>query len=116
MKEIQKINKECVSNRILITRIIFLRFLSIIYLLSFLSLYCQIQGLWGNSGILPANLFLSKIKEKNSNYIFSYPSIIWLFNLNINSYQIENFLYIICIIGILVSLLVLFQYSLFLIL
>ena len=113
MKEIQKINKECVSNRILITRIIFLRFLSIIYLLSFLSLYGQIQGLWGNTGILPVNIFLLKIKEKNPNYLISYPTIIWLFNLNEYSYQIENFLYIICIIGISVSLLVLFQYSYF---
>ena len=74
MKEIQKINKECVSNRILITRIIFLRFLSIIYLLSFLSLYGQIQGLWGNTGILPVNIFLLRIKEKNPNYLISYPT------------------------------------------
>ena len=113
MKEINKINKECVSNRILITRIIYLRFLSIVYLLSFISLYGQIQGLWGNSGILPANLFLSKIKQNTPNYIISYPSFLWLFNLNTNSYQIENSLYIICIIGILISLLIIFQYSCF---
>ena len=111
MKEIQKINKECVSNRILITRIIYLRFLAIIYLLSFISLYSQIQALWGNSGILPANLFLSKIKNNNFNYKFSYPSLLWFFNLDINSFQIENLLYILCLIGIFISLLIIFQYA-----
>ena len=113
MKEIIKINKECVSNRILITRIIYLRILSIIYLLSFISLYSQIQGFWGNSGILPANLFLSKIKQNSSNYIISYPSFLWFFNISLNSQQIENSLYIINIFGILVSLLIIFQFSYF---
>ena len=113
MKEIIKINKECVSNRILITRIIYLRILSIIYLLSFISLYSQIQGFWGNSGILPANLFLSKIKQNSSNYIISYPSFLWFFNISLNSQQIENSLYIINIFGILLSLLIIFQFSYF---
>ena len=64
MKEIQTINKECVSNRVLIIRILFLQLLSFIYLISYISLYSQIQGLWGNLGIVPANIFLSKIKQK----------------------------------------------------
>ena len=114
MKEILTINKECVSNRILITRIIFLKLLGLIYLLSFISLYNQIQGLWGNSGILPANLFLSKIKNNTGyNDLISYPSIAWLFNLDNNSYQIENLLYILCLFGIIISLLIIFQYSFF---
>ena len=68
MKEFQKINREALYNRILITRIIFLKGLSIIYLISFLSLYGQIQGLWGNDGIFPSNFFLSKLKETLKTY------------------------------------------------
>ena len=115
MKEIHKINKECVTNRILITRLIFLRALSLIYLISFISLYYQIQGLWGNNGILPANIFLSKLKQNNTafNYITTYPSIGWLLNTDNNSYQIENLMFILCIIGIIISLLIIFQYSIF---
>ena len=114
MKEIMTINKECVSNRILITRIIFLKLLALISFLSFISLYNQIQGLWGNSGILPTNLFLSKIKNNTwHNHLISYPSIAWFFNLDKNSYQIENLLYILCLLGIIISLLIIFQYSLF---
>ena len=115
MKEILKINKECVSNRILISRIIYLRFLGLIYLLSFISLYSQIQGLWGNSGILPTNLFLSKIRNDNSgyNHIILYPTIAWFLDLDNNSYQVENFLYILCLFGIIISLLIIFQYSFF---
>lgn len=115
MKEILTINKECVSNRILISRIIFLRLLSLIYLISFISLYYQIQGLFGNEGILPANLFLSNIKQNCTGYthIISYPSIAWVFNLDNNSYQIENLLFILCLTGILISLLIIFQYSYF---
>ena len=115
MKEIHKINKECVTNRILITRLIFLRALSLIYLISFISLYYQIQGLWGNSGILPANIFLSKLKQNNTafNYITTYPSIGWLLNTDNSSYQIENLMFILCLIGIIISLLILFQYSIF---
>ena len=63
MKEFQRINQESLSNRIIITRNIFLKGLAIIYLISFLSLYGQIQGLWGNEGLFPSNLFLSKLKE-----------------------------------------------------
>ena len=113
MKEIQKINKECVSNRILITRIIYLRLLSIVYLISFLSLYYQIQGLWGNEGIVPANLFISNLKQNSTgyNHIISYPSITWLFNADNNSYQIENLLFILCLIGIFLSLLIIFEYK-----
>ena len=108
MKIIQDINKNCVLNRILITRIIFLRGLSLIYLIFFISVYNQIQGLWGKDGILPSNLFLSRIKiELKNNYFISYPTLAWFLNLNSNS--IENYMYIITIIGILISLLILFK-------
>ena len=57
MKEFHKINSEATTNRIIITRIIFLKGLSLVYLISYLSLYGQIQGLWGNEGLFPSNLF-----------------------------------------------------------
>ena len=105
MKEFQKINKESLANRIIISRIIFLKGLAIIYLISFVSLYGQIQGLWGTDGLLPSNLFLSKLKEnlKGHNYYYLfYPTLGWLFNLN--SSAIENLLYILCLIGIILSI------------
>ena len=108
MKEFYKINSESASNRILISRIIFLKGLSFLYLISYISLYGQIQGLWGNDGLFPANLFLQKIKESLSGhkyYIF-YPTIAWL--LNLNTYAVENFLYILCLFGIVISLLIIF--------
>ena len=108
MKEFKKINKESIANRILITREIFLRGLSFIYLISFLSLYGQIQGLWGNEGILPANLFLSRLKEslKNHKYYLYYPTLGWLFNLKMESNSVENLLFILCITGIIISFLI----------
>ena len=94
MKEFHKINSESTSNRIVITRIIFLKGLSFIYLLTYLSLYGQIQALWGNDGLFPANLFLQKIQEslKGHNYHIFYPTLFWLFNLQ--SYAVENLLII----------------------
>lgn len=108
MKEFQRINKESIPNRIIIARNIYLKGLAIIYLISFLSLYPQIQGLWGNDGLFPSNLFLSKLKEslKSHKYYLFYPTIAWLFNLN--SYSIENLLYILCIIGIILSINIIF--------
>ena len=57
MKEFRKINTESVSNRIIIVRILFLKGLSLVYLISYLSLYSQIQGLWGNDGLFSSNVF-----------------------------------------------------------
>lgn len=104
MKEFQKINKETLPHRIIITRIAFLKGLSIIYLISLLSLYGQIQGLWGNDGLFPSNLFLSKLKEnlKDHKYYLFYPTLAWL--LNLNSSSAENLLYILCLLGIIISI------------
>ncbi len=108
MKEFSKINKESLSNRIILSRLIFLKGLSFLYLITFISLYGQIQGLWGNDGLLPSNLFLQKIQEglKDHKYYLLYPTLAWL--LNIQSSAIENYLYIICLIGIILSLLIIF--------
>ena len=114
MKEFHKINSESTSNRIVISRIIFLKGLSFIYFLTYLSLYGQIQALWGNDGLFPANLFLQKIQEslKGHKYQIFYPTLFWLFNLQ--SYAIENVLFILCLFGIVLSLLIIFYQKYFL--
>ena len=114
MKEFHKINTESTSNRIVISRIIFLKGLSFVYLISFLSLYGQIQGLWGNDGLFPSNLFLLKLQEtlKGHKYYLVYPTFAWL--LNLQSYSVENFLYILCLLGIIFSLLIIFYQKYFL--
>ena len=108
MKEFRKINTESVPNRILISRIIFLKGLSFIYLISYLSLYGQIQGLWGNDGLFPSNLFLKRLQEglKGHKYYLFYPTLAWLLNLESNS--AENLLYVLCLLGIIISLLIIF--------
>ena len=114
MKEFHKINTESTSNRIVISRIIFLKGLSFVYLISFLSLYGQIQGLWGNDGLFPSNLFLLKLQEtlKGHKYYLVYPTFAWL--LNLQSYSVENFLYILCLLGIIFSLFIFFYQKYFL--
>lgn len=63
------------STGIKFTRDLFLKLFSLIYLLSFISIFYQIQGLWGDEGILPAKDFISKIQKKlnlkNQNFEFS---------------------------------------------
>lgn len=53
------------KERISVTRNIFLRGLSLIYLFAFLSIFYQIQGLWGDNGIFPAY----KEIEKKSKFL-----------------------------------------------
>ena len=106
MKEFHKINTESVPNRIVIVRILFLKGVSLIYLISYLSIYGQIQGLWGNDGLFPSNLFLKKLQEnlKGHKYYFFYPTLAWLLNLESNA--VENLLYILCLLGIIISILI----------
>jgi predicted DCC family thiol-disulfide oxidoreductase YuxK len=47
-----------------LTRWIFLRALGAIYLVAFISLWPQISGLIGHDGILPANQFISAVKQQ----------------------------------------------------
>ena len=114
MKEFIKINKESIPNRILIIRILFLKGLSFIYLISYLSLYGQIQALWGNEGLFPSNLFLKRLREglKGHKYYLFYPTLAWLLNLESNA--IENLLYILCLLGIIISILIIFYDKYFL--
>ncbi len=47
-----------------LTRWIFLRALGVIYLVAFVSLWTQIGGLIGHNGILPADQFMSAVKQQ----------------------------------------------------
>lgn len=114
-----------------IIRNLFLRFLSYIYLLSFCSIYYQIEPLFGDQGIAPAaklqNTIFAINNDKQLNYNFrNYPSIslffcnyiVAIFKLPLSYFidfesysSIENSLYILCLLGIIVSIINVFQIS-----
>ena len=78
MSNEKQIENENINVNMTLTRSIYLKSLAFIYLLAYLSLYFQIQGLWGDEGLLPAKNLLEKIKENykdESSYIF--PVILW---------------------------------------
>jgi len=127
-RKIEKINKKCINPNIILTRSIFLRSLALIYLFAFLSLYFQIQGLWGEEGLLPAKILLERIKDSyKENATFSnFPALIWFHEkINTNFLQIiallriisfgkietllysqpsvDNTMFLLCIVGILIS-------------
>ena len=61
------------------SRWLFLRALGCIYLIAFLSLWVQIHGLIGSNGILPADQFLTAVREQvgtASHYLV--PTLFWL--------------------------------------
>jgi len=63
-----------------LVRSVFLRFLGVIYLIAFLSLWRQLPGLVGSQGILPAAEFLARIRsvlEGPGRYWF-FPTLAWL--------------------------------------
>jgi hypothetical protein len=59
-----KKNPEHVNDSITLTRSIYLRLVALVYLCAFLSLFFQIQGLWGDEGILPAKVLLDRVKDR----------------------------------------------------
>jgi lipase maturation factor 1 len=64
-----------------VTGDLFLRVLGLIYLVAFLSLFVQAEGLIGSQGILPANQTLQIVGERFglSGY-FEFPSLLWLWS------------------------------------
>lgn len=86
------------------SRWVFLRGLGCIYLIAFLSLWAQIQGLLGSNGILPAERYLTNIHQQlglKSYHLF--PTLFWL-----NSSDL--FLHILCGVGVGLSLLLIVGY------
>jgi hypothetical protein len=120
--QFEKVKNNCVNPKIILTKNIFLRSLGVIYLFAYLSLYVQIQGLWGDEGILPAKTLLEKLKEnfKEKANFWNFPTLTWFspifsntfnffvekiysnFNFNTSS-DVENTLYLLAIIGIIFS-------------
>jgi hypothetical protein len=127
MSKEKVIEKENVNINLTLTRSIYLKSFAFIYLLAYLSLYFQIQGLWGDEGLLPASNLMEKIKENYKDESTSiFPIILWyseIFNsalifvlkfLRLDSFflidansSVENSLYILCLLGIILSILIL---------
>lgn len=62
----------------LVTRWLFFRFLSLIYLIAFASLWPQVKGLAGSHGILPVqNLLQSASTQLGNNCFLSFPTLAW---------------------------------------
>jgi lipase maturation factor 1 len=67
-----------------VARSIFLRVLGLTYLVAFLSLWIQIDGLVGERGILPVAEFLPAVKaEYGTRAIFALPTLCWLNSSNV---------------------------------
>ena len=61
------------------SRWLFLRLLGCIYLIAFLSLWVQIHGLVGSNGILPADQFLSAVRQQvGASGYHLVPTLFWL--------------------------------------
>jgi len=62
-----------------LSRWLFLRSLGVIYLIAFLSLWVQIDGLVGNNGILPSTAYLEAIREQIGPQRYRlFPTLCWL--------------------------------------
>lgn len=82
-----------------LTRWLFLRLLGVIYLVAFLSLWTQIDGLIGNDGILPAERYLNAIRDQvGLGRYLAFPTLCWL-------NDSDAFLHILCGGGVFLSLL-----------
>ena len=71
------INTKPVSN----VRTLFLRIISLCYIIAFHSLYIQIPGLYGDNGILPARSIIKESSMKSSSLMSlmsSKPTLLWL--------------------------------------
>ena len=90
-----------------LTRWIFLRGLGFIYLVAFLSLWSQINGLIGHNGILPANQFMTAVQQQCNAQGIGWeryhllPTLCWLDSS-------DNFLHFQCAAGSVLALLLIF--------
>ena len=96
------------------SRSIAIRAISFVFLINFTNIYSQIELLWGKKGILSVDHLLDSYKKaikNNPNNIFLksfFPSIIPLLN-NIFNISGESCLYIISLIGAIISFLMVFN-------
>ena len=88
-----------------LTRRVFLFLLSLIYLVAFLSLWTQIEGLVGQKGILPVESFLKDVQaHRGSDRFWNWPTMFWL-------HAGDGFLQAICLLGVGVSLCVMANWA-----
>jgi len=80
----------------------FLRAVGLIYLIAFVSLWAQVDGLIGANGISPVNQFLSAVHEQLGSQVYSLlPTLCWFDSSN-------TFLHFLCGAGVACSLLLVF--------
>ena len=87
----------------------FLIGIALIYLIAFVSLWLQIEGLFGSEGIMPFERYFERLFKQDTPaaYILRYPSLLWLDHfLKLGN----SFLHILCGMGSLLSILALFNY------
>lgn len=59
--------------------LLFIRALALTYLLAFVSLWFQAEGLFGSEGIVPAKSFLAQIAQNHDiGRFWAYPTLLWL--------------------------------------
>ncbi|MGI8890560.1 MAG: lipase maturation factor family protein [Chthoniobacterales bacterium] len=79
----------------------FLRFLGVIYLIAFLSLWLQVDGLMGSGGLMPVGQLLTNAHEQLGGRAYlALPTLCWLDSSNL-------FLHLLCGAGVVLSLLLL---------
>ena len=82
-----------------LSRWLFLRLLGIVYLIAFLSLWVQIDGLVGSNGILPATEYFDRLSEQiGPERYHLLPTLFWL-------YPSDGFAHFLCAGGTLLSVL-----------
>lgn len=82
-----------------LTRWLFLRLLGVIYLIAFLSLWTQVDGLMGSDGILPAEQYLNAIRDQvGLDRYLAFPTLCWV-------NDSDAFLHVLCGGGVFLSLL-----------
>jgi predicted DCC family thiol-disulfide oxidoreductase YuxK len=87
------------------TRDVFVRSLGAIYLIAFVSLWMQIDGLVGDHGLLPISRYLRLAHEQlGSDAFFLLPTLCWLNSSNV-------FLHYLCAAGAVISILLMLGYG-----
>ena len=88
---------------------LFLTGIGLVYLIAFISLWLQVEGLFGSEGIMPVERYFDRLagQENPWSYILRYPSLLWLDHfLHLGN----TTLHIICGTGLICSLLALFNF------
>lgn len=87
------------------TRWLFLRLLGAVYLIAFVSLWTQIDGLVGSNGILPAQEYLEAVRTQTGHDRYRIiPTLYWL-------NPSDGFLHLLCGCGTLLSVLLIFGFA-----